>query len=600
MVDRQQTTIAELIIQTAPLVRVGKATGRYTSTGRLSGYQVEISHDGLHKHRVLSDQDLDFLRNKINSQILKWNEQWERQSAREQERSAKEQGRATAEEVSRQAQAALAECEELLRHTLQVDDRIDWEALKDKTPFSDVPRGTPGLLYDRMTGRPKGIVAIQRPPAIRSDAPDFVPAFSLLDSLFRGRKQRKIGEAEGRLKEAMRQREAQVAAIREQEARLKEALSRETATFRETEAHHLASQQKTNAEVDSMRDRYLSAGATNPEAVEHHAELVMNSSQYPDWMSIDFDLGYNPENKILIIDYMLPDKSRVPSLREVTYVSSRNEVREKLLNDRDHDALFDRVCYQIALRTIHELYEADEVAAFDAIVFNGWVEAVDSATGVMERSCILSVQANRDEFHAINLADVEPQACFKRLKGISASRLAGLAPIAPILQLDREDRRFISSREVVGGISSGTNLAEMPWEDFEHLIRELFEQEFAAAGAEVRVTQASRDGGVDAIILDPDPLRGGKIVVQAKRYTGTVDVSAVRDLYGTVVNEGATKGILVTTSDYGADSYGFARGKPITLLNGNNLLALLEKHGHEARIDLREAKQNLKARNTGA
>lgn len=39
---------------------------------------------------------------------------------------------------------------------------------------------------------------------------------------------------------------------------------------------------------------------------------------------------------------------------------------------------------------------------------------------------------------------------------------------------------------------------------------------FARNGGEVRVTQASRDGGVDAIILDPDPLRGGKIVVQAK------------------------------------------------------------------------------------
>ena len=61
------------------------------------------------------------------------------------------------------------------------------------------------------------------------------------------------------------------------------------------------------------------------------------------------------------------------------------------------------------------------------------------------------------------------------------------------------------------------------------------------------MTQASRDGGVDAIAFDPDPIRGGKIVIQAKRYAYTVGVSAVRDLYGTLMNEGATKGILVTT-----------------------------------------------------
>ena len=69
-----------------------------------------------------------------------------------------------------------------------------------------------------------------------------------------------------------------------------------------------------------------------------------------------------------------------------------------------------------------------------------------------------------------------------------------------------------------------------------------------------------------------------------------MDVAAVRDLYGTVVNEGATKGILVTTSDFGPAAHKFALGKPLTLLNGSNLLHLLEKHGHRARIDVNEAR----------
>src|SRR5262249_28738953 len=144
------------------------------------------------------------------------------------------------------------------------------------------------------------------------------------------------------------------------------------------------------------------------------------------------------------------------------------------------------------------------------------------------------------------------------------------------------------------------NIAAMDWEDFEHLIRELFEKEFAANGGDVKVTQASRDGGVDAVAFDPDPIRGGKIVIQAKRYTNVVGVSAVRDLYGTVMNEGANKGILVTTADYGADAYEFANGKPLTLLNGGNLLSLLAKHGHRAKIDLKEAKKELVSRTNEA
>jgi restriction system protein len=57
------------------------------------------------------------------------------------------------------------------------------------------------------------------------------------------------------------------------------------------------------------------------------------------------------------------------------------------------------------------------------------------------------------------------------------------------------------------------------------------------------------------------------------------------------MNEGAMKGILVTTSNYGPDAYEFAKDKPITLLNGNNLLHMLEKHGHSAMIDIKEAKK---------
>jgi len=119
---------------------------------------------------------------------------------------------------------------------------------------------------------------------------------------------------------------------------------------------------------------------------------------------------------------------------------------------------------------------------------------------------------------------------------------------------------------------------------FEHLVREIFEKEFSKGGGEVKVTQSSRDGGVDAIAFDPDPIRGGKIVIQAKRYTNVVGISNVRDLFGTVINEGANRGVLIITSDFGSDSHNFVKDKPISLINGNNLLFLLNKYGYNANI----------------
>ena len=154
--------------------------------------------------------------------------------------------------------------------------------------------------------------------------------------------------------------------------------------------------------------------------------------------------------------------------------------------------------------------------------------------------------------------------------------------------LDKADPRFVEGKDL--NLDEGTNLAAMPWEDFEHLVAQLFELEFSKSGDEVKVTQASRDRGVDAILFDPDPLKGGKYILQAKRYTRTVNVSSVRDLYGTVMNEGANRGILITTSSYGPDAYEFAKDKPITLIDGANLLSLLEKHQMKYIIDLEEAR----------
>lgn len=292
---------------------------------------------------------------------------------------------------------------------------------------------------------------------------------------------------------------------------------------------------------------------------------------------------------LLVIDYSFPSVDTFPSLVEMKFTKGKCvpvQMTEKVFSKHYDDAL-----YQITLRSIYEIFADKYLSFVNSVAFNGWVSALNKANGKIETNCILSIKTNREQITDIDFMNVSPKACFKSLKGVASSQLYTITAIQPIVALNRSDKRFIEHYDVGTEIDNSTNLASMHWEDFEHLIRELFEKEFSCNGGEVKVTQASRDGGVDAIAFDPDPIRGGKIVIQAKRYTNTVGVSAVRDLYGTVLNEGATKGILVTTSDYGGDSYEFAKDKPIHLMNGANLLWLLEKHGQHARIDINEARK---------
>ncbi|MER5406966.1 restriction endonuclease, partial [Streptomyces sp. NPDC002769] len=115
---------------------------------------------------------------------------------------------------------------------------------------------------------------------------------------------------------------------------------------------------------------------------------------------------------------------------------------------------------------------------------------------------------------------------------------------------------------------------------FENLVADLFR----AMGMQAVTTQRSNDGGVDVDALDPAPIRGGKIVVQVKRYRNTVPPTAVRDLYGTVQDAGANKGVLVTTSGFGPGSHTFANGKPLELISGPELVDLLHRHGLRGRL----------------
>lgn len=350
----------------------------------------------------------------------------------------------------------------------------------------------------------------------------------------------------------------------------------------------IQAQNEYNATIDKFKNAYLIG---EDGTLEKYCELVLSNSQYPYFFPKKFELEYNAQTKTLIIEYKFPDLSKFPRIKEVRFISSKNELKPVLISESQINKIFDDALYKITLRTLYELFSTDAANGIDLISFNGWVTTTNKATGKEEDNCILSIQVSKIEFNNIILSKVDPKACFKKLKGVSSSRLSSLIPIQPLLRISKTDKRFIDGYDVVDTLNDTTNLAAMDWEDFEHLIRELFEKEFQSNGGEVKVTQASRDGGVDAIAFDPDPIRGGKIVIQAKRYTNTVSVSAVRDLYGTVLNEGATKGLLVSTADYGTDAYEFAKGKPLTLLNGSNLLHLLQKHGHHARIDLKDAKR---------
>lgn len=495
---------------------------------------------------------------------LRAREQAQRAAERAHAANEREAKRLYAEAREQEALALEAELESrhaalegLLEATLAVDDYIDLDALKQP---AYVPPFDPGSLNQ---------------PASRPDANTYlVPPLTFTQRIVPGAKARHEQHVAERKRDLERDVAAWEAAEQVRVARLADARK---AYDEEVAAAHARAAAK-DAEIDAIK---LELEQNSTESVKSYFELVLGSSSWPDGFPQQFTLAYDRESKLLGVDYMLPDWSAVPEAKAFRYVKARDLIESTPETAAKRRALYASIVAQSALRVLHELFEADRRGHVETVALNCMVDTIDRATGSRIVPCILSVRTTSAVFKAINLAEVDPVACLKGLSAAMSPSPAELAPVRPVLELKMVDPRFITETDVLSQLDQRPNLMELTPGEFESLITNLFTR----MGLEARLTQASRDGGVDCVAYDPRPIFGGKVVIQAKRYKNTVGVSAVRDLFGTMQNEGASKGILVTTSGYGSAAFQFAEGKPIELLSGANLLYLLAEHANmEARI----------------
>jgi hypothetical protein len=354
----------------------------------------------------------------------------------------------------------------------------------------------------------------------------------------------------------------------------------------EKEASFLALERET-LQVFSALKRVLKESPSGPSICEF-IKLSHQRHPLPIFLRRSFEVTIDPSSRTVVIEFEFPDYTNV----QISYdYKGRFKDNLKLLSPPQKKKTITVCLYSLIIRAGLLAANCNVNRAFDSIAINVKQSWFDPATGAPCSGIIASVLANADCFQKLDISKLDPEACFRSLKGLRTPNLENSSTIRPVFALTKDDDRFVAGRDVEAALEPETNLASMEWEDFEHLVAQLFEWEFMSKGMEIKVTRTSRDRGVDAVLFDPDPFRGGKYVLQAKRYTRTVDVSSVRDLYGTVVNEGANRGILITTASFGPDSYDFAKDKPISLIDGPNLLLMLKRHGRLFRIDLDEARR---------
>jgi restriction system protein len=338
-----------------------------------------------------------------------------------------------------------------------------------------------------------------------------------------------------------------------------------------------------NAELDRLERDFRDG---EPEAVAEFCTLVLDSSAYPEGFAHRTRALYRPEPREVVIEYELPPQSLVPVERDYKYVQTRDSVDAVARPEKEIKERYARLIAQVALRTIHEIFRADPFAVASVVTFNGHVSTKDLATGQPIRPCLISVSAPRDLFSTFVLADLDPVACLRKLNALVSNHPYDLEAVRPVVDFEMllSQYKFVEGMDAVAGLDSRPDLLDMTPNEFEHLVRQLFE----AMGMKSWNTQASKDDGVDAVAVNEDPVFGGLCIVQAKRYRGAVGVEPVRALAGVMEDKHATKGIMVTTSWVTKDGHGFAeRHGRIEIIECEQIKYLCKEHlGQDILISL--------------
>lgn len=329
--------------------------------------------------------------------------------------------------------AALAqgydEIDNLLGATLDVDDFVDLEALRQVAAHPAFKSE-----FESPTPNPPRIV----PPAEPLYAAPATPTG--IAGLFGKKKQAEaVAEAQSAHQAALaawhseveqipirqrKQAEAHDAAEQDRLAKL--------AAARESYDVECAGRQQAADESNMALDELI-AGLSygTGEAIQEYVSIVLSNSVYPDSFPVQHEFKYDPEQAELSLRVLVPGPSELPATKAYKYQKSTNETTSTELPQKQRKDRYAGAVSAVALRSIHEVFEADRRGLIKTISLELGTNTIDPAVGKPTYVPFVAVASARDRFLDIDLSAVVPSATLQHLGAVVAKNPFDLAAIDP-------------------------------------------------------------------------------------------------------------------------------------------------------------------------
>jgi restriction system protein len=300
------------------------------------------------------------------------------------------------DELNRDVESRLSDLDGVLSHTLLVDDTISFNDLKKTPPFPPFDSAHYKSMEPIRPAISRFVSKVNRPHK-------FFMFFGFVKNAY----QSKLAAAQKEFDVAMRDYEKSLAQHQDKVAGLYKQYLSKKAAYLESAIEHAK-------QINSFEELYRSGSS---EGIKDYCSMVLDRSEYPEGIDLDFDVEFDQGTKITKVLCTLPNIEVIPAVASYGYVKSRDEVTEKPRKQSELTKLYRKFICMIAIRTVHELFEADQGHFLSAVEFVGTVEALDNSTGHVGTTDVIHLRTDKETFLRINLNGIDPQECVLGLGG---------------------------------------------------------------------------------------------------------------------------------------------------------------------------------------
>lgn len=327
---------------------------------------------------------------------------------------------AEVEEKNHALAEVYAAIDSLLAATLDHDDYVDLNELRV------VPQHPPFDRKDLESPLPfPEVIPYPREPALNMPEPPRGIA-----SLFGKRKHAEAAEAaELAHRQATQQWErkcreidAQRLSAHESHARREQERIAELAKQRTRYESECKAREAEAIERNRQLDLLISnLGYGTVEAVQEYVSIVLSNSVYPDEFPVSHEFEFDPQSAELRLVVAVPPPDALPKTKNYKYSKSSDEIVTTELSQKECRDRYTDAAHQVALRSFHEVFEADRRGLIQTISLEVGTRASDPATGLPAFIPFVIAAASRETFMRFDLSAVVPSMTLGKL-GASISK----------------------------------------------------------------------------------------------------------------------------------------------------------------------------------